>query len=142
MLYNEMSRDELVSLKNELEKEYKEIKALGLSLDMSRGKPGADQLDLSVDMLSVMTTAEDCVGANGFDCRNYGVLDGIPECKKLFAELLDVDTKNIIIGDSRTVGMCASITGDRTNCQFNNGGPFVNGDDIYIAQGSIGRRDV
>ena len=50
MLYNEMSRDELVSLKNELEKKYEEVKSLGLSLDMSRGKPGADQLDLSVDM--------------------------------------------------------------------------------------------
>ena len=105
MLYNEMSRDELVSLKNKLEKKYEEVKALGLSLDMSRGKPGADQLDLSVDMLSVMTTAEDCIGENGFDCRNYGVLDGIPECKKLFAELLDVDTKNIIIGGSSSLNL-------------------------------------
>lgn len=51
---------------------------------------------------------------------------------------LKTAAKNIIIGDSRTVGMCASITGDWTNCQFNNGGPFVNGDDIYIAQGSMG----
>ena len=105
MLYNEMSRDELVSLKNELEKKYEEVKNLGLSLDMSRGKPGADQLDLSVDMLSVMTTAEDCIGENGFDCRNYGVLDGIPECKKLFADLLHVDTKNIIIGGSSSLNL-------------------------------------
>ena len=105
MLYNEMSRDELVSLKNELEKKYEEVKSLGLSLDMSRGKPGADQLGLSVDMLSVMTTAEDCIGENGFDCRNYGVLDGIPECKKLFAELLQVDTKNIIIGGSSSLNL-------------------------------------
>lgn len=105
MLYNEMSRDELVSLKSELEKEYEEVKALGLSLDMSRGKPGADQLDLSVDMLSVMTTAEDCIGENGFDCRNYGVLDGIPECKKLFADLLQVETKNIIIGGSSSLNL-------------------------------------
>lgn len=105
MLYNEMSRDELVSLKNELEKKYEKVKSLGLSLDMSRGKPGADQLDLSVDMLSVMTTAEDCIGENGFDCRNYGVLDGIPECKKLFADLLQVDTKNIIIGGSSSLNL-------------------------------------
>lgn len=105
MLYNEMSKDELVSLKKELEKKYEEVQSLGLSLDMSRGKPGADQLDLSVDMLSVMTTAEECKGENGFDCRNYGVLDGIPECKKLFAELLDVDTKNIIIGGSSSLNL-------------------------------------
>jgi len=105
MLYNEMSRDELVSLKNELEKKYEEVKSLGLSLDMSRGKPGADQLDLSVDMLSVMTTADECKAENGFDCRNYGVLDGIPECKKLFADLLQVDTKNIIIGGSSSLNL-------------------------------------
>ncbi len=105
MLYNEMSRDELVSLKNELEKKYEEVKSLGLSLDMSRGKPGADQLDLSMDMLSVMTTVEACKAENGFDCRNYGVLDGIPECKKLFAELLQVDTKNVIIGGSSSLNL-------------------------------------
>ena len=105
MLYNEMSRDELVSLKNELVKEYDGVKALGLSLDMSRGKPGADQLDLSLDMLSVLTDAADCKAENGFDCRNYGVLDGIPECKKLFADLLDVDDKNIIVGGSSSLNL-------------------------------------
>ena len=105
MLYNEMSRDELVSLKNKLEKEYEEIKSLGLSLDMSRGKPGADQLDLSVDMLNVIVNADDCKENNGFDCRNYGVLDGIPECKKLFADMLQVDAKNIIIGGSSSLNL-------------------------------------
>lgn len=105
MLYNEMSRDELVSLKNKLEKEYEEIKALGLSLDMSRGKPGEDQLDLSVDMLNVMVNADDCKAENGFDCRNYGVLDGIPECKKLFADMLQVDVKNIVIGGSSSLNL-------------------------------------
>lgn len=105
MLYNEMSRDELVSLKNQLEKEYEEIKALGLSLDMSRGKPDTEQLNLSTDMLSVITDADCCKAANGFDCRNYGVLDGIPECKKLFADLLDVDASNIIIGGSSSLNL-------------------------------------
>ena len=105
MLYNEMSRDELVALKSELEKKYEEVKSLGLSLDMSRGKPAADQLDLSMDLLTVMTTAADCVGENGFDCRNYGVLDGIPECKKLFADLLQVDTKNIVIGGTSSLNL-------------------------------------
>lgn len=105
MLYNEMSRDELVSLKNRLEKEYEEVKSLGLSLDMSRGKPGADQLDLSVDMLDIVATANDCKDENGFDCRNYGVLDGIPECKKLFAQLFEVDPKNVIIGGSSSLNL-------------------------------------
>ena len=105
MLYNQMSKEELVALKSELNKKYEDVKALGLSLDMSRGKPGKEQLDLSIDMLGVMTTAEECIGENGFDCRNYGVLDGIPECKKLFAELLQVDTKNIIIGGSSSLNL-------------------------------------
>ncbi len=105
MLYKEMSREELVSLKSELDGKYEEVKKLGLSLDMSRGKPGADQLDLSVDMLNVMVDANDCKAENGFDCRNYGVLDGVPECKKLFAELLDVNTDNVIIGGSSSLNL-------------------------------------
>lgn len=105
MLYNEMSKEELVALKGELEKEYEEVKKLGLSLDMSRGKPGADQLNLSVDMLNVIVDADGCKAENGFDCRNYGVLDGIPECKKLFADLLDVNIKNIIVGGSSSLNL-------------------------------------
>ncbi len=105
MLYNQMSREELVTLKNELDKKYEEVKSLGLSLDMSRGKPGSDQLDLTVDMLNVMVDANDCKAENGFDCRNYGVLDGIPECKKLFAELLNVEPKNIIVGGSSSLNL-------------------------------------
>ncbi len=105
MLYNQMSKEELVSLKNELDKKYEEVKALNLSLDMSRGKPGADQLDLSVDMLNCMVNANDCKAENGFDCRNYGVLDGIPECKQLFADLLQVETKNIIVGGSSSLNL-------------------------------------
>ncbi len=105
MFLKEMSKEQLVALKSELTAKYDEVKNQGLSLDMSRGKPGADQLDLTVDMLNVMTTAEDCKAENGFDCRNYGVLDGIPECKKLFADLLQVDTKNIIIGGSSSLNL-------------------------------------
>ena len=105
MLYNQMSREELVTLKNELDKKYEEVKSLGLSLDMSRGKPGSDQLDLTIDMLNVMVDANDCKAENGFDCRNYGVLDGIPECKKLFAELLDVEPNNIIVGGSSSLNL-------------------------------------
>ena len=105
MLYNQMSREELVSLKSELENKYEEIKSLGLSLDMSRGKPGADQLDITMDMMSTVLTVEDSKAENGFDCRNYGVLDGIPECKKLFADLLQVETKNVIVGGSSSLNL-------------------------------------
>ena len=105
MFLKEMSKEQLVTLKNELTAKFDEVKQQGLSLDMSRGKPGKDQLDLTTDMLNVMVNDDDCKAENGFDCRNYGVLDGIPECKKLFADLLQVDTKNIIIGGSSSLNL-------------------------------------
>lgn len=105
MLLKDMTKEQLSALKNELTAKYDEVKQQGLSLDMSRGKPGKDQLDLTTDMLNVMVNDDDCKAENGFDCRNYGVLDGIPECKKLFADLLQVDTKNIIIGGSSSLNL-------------------------------------
>ncbi len=88
-----------------LEKQYEDFKAKGLKLDMSRGKPGADQLDLSVGMLDCVKTASDCVSENGTDCRNYGILDGIPEVKSLFAEILGVPSKNVIVGGSSSLNL-------------------------------------
>lgn len=83
---------ELELLRDQLE----QARAKGLKLDMSRGKPAANQLDLSSELLGNLS-AEDCHGSDGTDYRNYGVLTGIPECRELFAELLGVDKKNIII---------------------------------------------
>ena len=105
MQYKQMSKEEIISLKNQLLKTYDEFKGMGLSLDMSRGKPGADQLSLSADMLNIISSSEDCKAENGFDCRNYGVLDGIPECKKMFAELLSVEPENIIVGGSSSLNL-------------------------------------
>ena len=78
--YTEMNHDELLALKKELDKEFEEIKAQGLALDMSRGKPSNAQLDLSMEMMDVLTSESDLVCEEGVDCRNYGVLDGIKEC--------------------------------------------------------------
>ncbi|MGN0571008.1 MAG: aminotransferase class I/II-fold pyridoxal phosphate-dependent enzyme [Candidatus Fimenecus sp.] len=105
MQYSQMSKDELRARKAELDKEFAEIKKLNLKLDMSRGKPGADQLDLSMDMLKTVIGVCDCKAANGFDCRNYGVLDGLPECKALFAEMLEVSPDNIIIGGASSLNL-------------------------------------
>ncbi len=95
--YTEMSREELLSLKEELEKEYARVKGLGLSLDMSRGKPGADQLDISMGMMDVLNHETDLRCETGVDCRNYGVIDGIPEAKRLLGEMSEVDPDHIII---------------------------------------------
>lgn len=105
MKYSEMKKEDLLSLKEELLKKYAEEKGLNLSLDMSRGKPGHDQLELSYDVLKVFNGGDTCISDSGIDCRNYGVLDGIPECKKLFSEILSVDPDNIIIGGSSSLNL-------------------------------------
>lgn len=79
-----------------LTEKYNEYKSMGLKLDMSRGKPGADQLEITNDMLDPALLG-DFKASNGFDVRNYGILDGIPECKKLFSEILDVAPENLIV---------------------------------------------
>lgn len=97
-LYSELTREELIAERSALEKRYNEFKAKGLKLDMSRGKPSADQLDLSSGINDVKDFVE-----NGVDYRNYGILDGIPECKKLFADLMGVEPKNVIIGPNASL---------------------------------------
>ncbi len=95
--YVEMSKEELNQLKEELEKEYKKAKELNLSLDMSRGKPEKAQLDLSMDMMDVINSATLLDTEAGVDCRNYGILDGIPEAKKLMADVMGVKPENVIV---------------------------------------------
>ncbi len=105
MQYSQMSKEELLSRKRALDAEFNDLKKMNLKLDMSRGKPGADQLDLSMDMLKTVIGVCDCKAANGFDCRNYGVLDGLPECKALFAEILEVSPENVIIGGASSLNL-------------------------------------
>ena len=95
--YTEMNHEELLALKKELDKEFEEIKAQGLALDMSRGKPSNAQLDLSMEMMDVLTSESDLVCEEGVDCRNYGVLDGIKEAKQLLADMMEVPKDNIVI---------------------------------------------
>ena len=95
--YSEMSREEILSLKKELEQQYEEVKAQGLALDMSRGKPGVEQLDLSMGMMDVLAGGAELKCETGVDCRNYGVIDGIPEAKRLLGEMSEVDPELSLI---------------------------------------------
>lgn len=95
--YTEMSCEELLSLKDLLTKEYESHKAKNLSLDMSRGKPGAEQLDISMGMMDVLNSEADLKCEEGVDCRNYGVLTGIGEAKRLLADMMEVSPDEIII---------------------------------------------
>ena len=95
--YRQLDREKLLELKKELTQQFDEVKAKGLSLDMSRGKPGKDQLDLSMPMLDLVNAGSDMKCENGMDCRNYGVLDGIPEAKRLLSSMIDTDSEHVIV---------------------------------------------
>jgi len=99
------TNEQLTARLQELKGRYEEYKAQDLRLDMSRGKPGAEQLDLSLPMLESLTSKDMYLTETGFDTRNYGLLDGIPEAKVLFAELLGVEPDNIIVGGNSSLNM-------------------------------------
>ncbi len=95
--YREMSREELLQEQAALEAKFEEVKGKGLKLDMSRGKPSQAQLDVTLGMMDVLNSDTDLFSEDGMDCRNYGTLDGIPEAKRLLAEMLEVKPENIIV---------------------------------------------
>lgn len=95
--YTDMTRKELINEQTQLEKEYEKYKAMGLKLNMTRGKPGPEQLDLTKDLMDVLNSSSCLNSEDGTDCRNYGVLDGIPEAKRLMGELLGMDPENVIV---------------------------------------------
>ena len=105
MKLTEMSKEQLSAFKAECEKEYEAYKAKGMKLDMSRGKPGADQLDIAMPMFDVFTNSASMIADDGTDCRNYGMLTGIPDAKKLFGALLGVGTDEIIIGGNSSLSL-------------------------------------
>ena len=84
---------------------YESYKNSGMKLDMSRGKPASDQLDLSGYLLGILEDDKDCVLENGIDCRNYGLPAGIPQIRKLFGEILGVSPKNVIAGGNSSLNM-------------------------------------
>ncbi len=97
MTYKEMSRDELLKEREAVSAKYDELKAMGLKLDMSRGKPNTEQLDISMEMIDTLSRSHKLVGEQGVDCRNYGVLDGIIEAKRLLSAMIECPVDNIII---------------------------------------------
>lgn len=109
--YKELSKEELLTLKEELNKEYEEARAKGLKLDMSRGKPGASQLDMEMDFMNVLNTDTSFKTEEGTDCRNYGLLDGIPEARKLIGDMIGVPADNVIVcGNSSLAVMYDTIS--------------------------------
>lgn len=96
--FTKMNKNELLDLKKVLDQRYQDFKSQNLKLDMSRGKPCKEQLDLSMSILDMKDYSVD-----GIDCRNYGVLEGLPSLRKLFAQLLEVNENNVIIGGTSSL---------------------------------------
>lgn len=95
--YSEMTKDELKSEYEALFAEYKRYQAMDLNLNMSRGKPCREQLDISMPMMDTLNSDADMMCEDGTDCRNYGVLDGISEAKVLMGDMMENSPDNIII---------------------------------------------
>ena len=96
---------QLEALRLELMEEYESYRAMGLDLDMSRGKPSARQLDLCQEMLDTVTSRSGTISESGIDCRNYGYLDGLPEVRQLLADMLEVGKDEIIVGGNSSLNM-------------------------------------
>ena len=116
MNLSQMTKDQIVSFKSENEKLYNDFKGQGLCLNMARGNPCKEQLELSVDMLGVFDDGN-FMSSCGTDVRNYGIVDGIPEAKKFFSDMIGVGTEEIIIfGNSSLNAMFFAV-----QCAFNKG---------------------
>ena len=114
--FTEMTKEELLALKAPLKEKYKEYQAKNLSLNMARGKPCAEQLDLSMGMMDVLNSSSDLTCDDGTDCRNYGVLDGIKEAQELLADMMEVPADHIIIyGNSSLNVMYDTISRSMTH---------------------------
>lgn len=114
--YAEMTKEELKSLKVQLRSEYKDYQGKGLNLNMARGKPCTEQLDLSMGMMDVLSSNDDLTCEDGTDCRNYGVLDGIKEAKELIGDMMENPIDSIIIyGNSSLNVMYDTISRSMTH---------------------------
>ena len=100
--YAEMTRDELATELSEVQAKYEALKAKGLKLNMARGKPSSEQLDMTSEMMDILRSDSDYI-CDGIDVRNYGNLDGLPSCKKLFAEMLGVRPENVFCGGNASL---------------------------------------
>ncbi|MDE6744729.1 MAG: aminotransferase [Lachnospiraceae bacterium] len=95
--YKNMSEEELNALKAELTKQYEDVKGKGLKLNMARGLPSAEQLDMEADFFDTLHPESDFYSEAGIDCRNYGELTGITEARKLMADMMEVSPDEVIV---------------------------------------------
>ncbi len=105
MQYSSMSKEELLREQKKLKEEYEGYAAAGLDINMTRGKPCTEQLDLSEDMLKTISCNKDSFTWKGFDCRNYGLVDGLDDAKRLFSPIIGVPWDQIIVGGNSSLNL-------------------------------------
>ncbi len=119
--YAAMSRTELQAEYERLIRKYQEFQAQGLKLDMSRGRPGTDQLDLSTDILDV----KEYIAPNGFDCRNYGMPNGVHELAEIFAQMMEVPVETVVLGGASSLNMMFDKVADAMVHGVGGGAPWL-----------------
>lgn len=123
--YTQMDRPALQAAFDAVKAEYQALKERGLSLDMSRGKPGSDQMDLSWQMFDSISHMSGYKNETGVDCRNYGGLDGLPELKNLFSQILEVAPEQIIVGGNSSLNMMYDTVAQAMTHGFCGGQPWL-----------------
>ena len=103
--YSQLNNAELEQKLQELKKIYDDYVGQNLALDMSRGKPNTEQLDLTMGMLDTINSTTGTMTESGFDCRNYGILSGIPEARKLIADILECEPEEVMIGGNSSLNL-------------------------------------
>lgn len=128
--YSDMTEEQLLAEKEELTARYEAFKARGLKLDMSRGKPGADQMDLSRALFHQIdedpkSGEADFKNTTGIDCRNYGGLDGLPELKKLFGDILGVAPEQMIVAGNSSLNLMFDTVAQGMYAGFSGCAPWL-----------------
>ncbi len=114
----------------ELVEQYEKYKSSGKQLDMSRGKPATEQLDNLSALLTQISKNSDCYSENGIDCRNYGYLEGIPEAKKMFAQILEVNPENVVVCGNSSLNIMYDTISNGYIYGFNGEKPWCKQDKI------------
>lgn len=123
--YSSLSQTELRELKNSLQKSFEEQKALGLNLNMARGKPCKEQLDLSMEMLDLVNGKSDMMLSDGQDARNYGGLEGLPEMRELFGKLMDADPCDVIVSGNSSLTLMFDVIASAMTDGFDGSLPWI-----------------
>ena len=105
MNYLNLNKKKLLEEKETILKKYKKLKSLNLNLNMARGKPSPEQVNLSKEMLNIITSESSCISEDGIDCLNYGLLDGLSELKEIFEPVLGVKKEQIFVGGNSSLSM-------------------------------------